>query len=184
MSLPASYCGYFTPFLIRANSVMTLGRKTLIPIWAAWMSGARSLLTRNVGSPISLSLRQSMNCMAATGTGNNLYGDCLLALDARTGKYLWHYQTIHHDVWDYDPTAAPQLVTVKHDGKNVDVVALASKNGFLYVFDRVTGKPIWPIVEKPVPQSDVPGEMTSPTQPFPTAPPAIRAAGMDGRRLV
>jgi len=103
--------------------------------------------------------------------GDNLFADCLLALDARTGKYLWHYQTIHHDIWDYDPTAAPQLVTVKHDGKDVDVVALASKNGFLYVFDRVTGKPIWPILEKPVPKSDVPGEVTSPTQPFPTAPP-------------
>jgi len=109
--------------------------------------------------------------------GANLYGDCLLALDARTGKYLWHYQTIHHDIWDYDPTAAPQLATVKHDGKNVDVVALASKNGFLYVFDRVTGKPIWPIVEKPVPQSDVPGEVASPTQPFPTAPPAFARQG-------
>ncbi|MFL6415671.1 MAG: PQQ-binding-like beta-propeller repeat protein [Bryobacteraceae bacterium] len=109
--------------------------------------------------------------------GNNLYADCLLALDARTGKYLWHYQTIHHDVWDYDPTAAPQLVTVKHDGKDVDVVAMASKNGFLYVFDRVTGKPIWPIEERPVPKSDVPGEITSPTQPFPTAPPAFARQG-------
>ncbi len=103
--------------------------------------------------------------------GNNLFADCLLALDARTGKYLWHFQTVHHDIWDYDPTAAPQLVTVKHDGKTVDAVALASKNGFLYVFDRVTGKPLWPIEERPVPKSEVPGEWTSPTQPFPTMPP-------------
>jgi quinoprotein glucose dehydrogenase len=103
--------------------------------------------------------------------GNNLFADCLLALDARTGKYLWHFQTVHHDIWDYDPTAAPQLVTVKHDGKTVDVVALASKNGFLYVFDRVTGKPLWPIEERPVPKSEVPGEWTSPTQPFPIMPP-------------
>ncbi len=103
--------------------------------------------------------------------GDNLYADCLLALDARTGKHLWHFQTVHHDIWDYDPTAAPQLATVKHDGKTVDVVALASKNGFLYVFDRVTGKPLWPIEERPVPQSEVPGERTSPTQPFPTLPP-------------
>jgi len=103
--------------------------------------------------------------------GNNLFADSLLALDARTGKYLWHFQTIHHDIWDYDPVAAPQLATVKHDGKTVDVVALASKNGFLYVFDRVTGKPLWPIVERPVPKSEVPGEWTSPTQPFPTLPP-------------
>src|SRR5579862_8972901 len=103
--------------------------------------------------------------------GANLYANSLLALDARTGKYLWHYQTVHHDLWDYDPNAAPQLVTVQHDGRTVEAVALASKNGFLYVFDRVTGKPLWPIEERPVPQTEVPGEKTSPTQPFPTAPP-------------
>jgi quinoprotein glucose dehydrogenase len=110
--------------------------------------------------------------------GNNLYADCILALDARTGKHLWHFQTIHHDVWDYDPDAAPQLVTVKHDGKMVDAVALASKNNFLYVFDRVTGKPLWPIVERPVPQSDAPGEVTSKTQPFPTVVPPFGRQGM------
>jgi quinoprotein glucose dehydrogenase len=103
--------------------------------------------------------------------GNNLYADCLLALDARTGKHLWHFQTVHHDIWDFDPNAAPQLATVKHDGRSVDIVALASKNGFLYVFDRVSGKPLWPIEERPVPKSDVPGETTSPTQPYPTVVP-------------
>ncbi len=110
--------------------------------------------------------------------GDNLFSDCLLALDARTGKYLWHFQTVHHDVWDYDPDAAPQLVTVKHDGKTVDAVALASKNGFLYVFDRVTGKPLWPIEERPVPASGVPGEVTSKTQPFPTVVPPFARQGM------
>jgi quinoprotein glucose dehydrogenase len=100
--------------------------------------------------------------------GDNLYADCLLALDARTGKHLWHFQTVHHDLWDTDPAAAPQLVTVRHGGETIDVVALASKNGFLYVFDRVSGKPLWPIEERPVPKSDVPGEFTAPTQPFPT----------------
>jgi len=110
--------------------------------------------------------------------GNNLYADCMLALDARTGKYLWHFQTVHHDLWDYDPNSAPQLATVKHDGKTVDVVALASKNGFLYVFDRVTGKPLWPIEERPVPKSDVPGEAASPTQPFPTVIPPFDRQGM------
>ncbi len=110
--------------------------------------------------------------------GDNLFADCLLALDARTGKYLWHYQTVHHDLWDYDPNAAPQLVTVKHDGKTVDAVALASKNGFLYVFDRVSGKPLWPIEERAVPQTDVPGEVTSKTQPFPTVVPAFARQGM------
>jgi quinoprotein glucose dehydrogenase len=110
--------------------------------------------------------------------GDNLYADCMLALDARTGKRLWHFQTVHHDLWDTDPASAPQLVTVKHDGKNVDVVALASKTGFLFVFDRVTGKPLWPIEERPVPKSDVPGEAASPTQPFPTVVPPFSRQGM------
>ena len=103
--------------------------------------------------------------------GSNLYGNCLLALDARTGKYLWHFQTVHHDLWDYDLTSAPQLTTIKRDGKDVQVVAEAGKTGFLYVFERKTGKPVWPIEERKVPQSDVPGEASWPTQPFPTAPP-------------
>lgn len=103
--------------------------------------------------------------------GANLFADCLLALDARTGKYLWHFQLVHHDLWDYDATAAPKLLTVRHNGKLVDVVAEATKQGFLFVFDRVTGHPIWPIEERPVPETDMKGEETSPTQPFPTAPP-------------
>jgi quinoprotein glucose dehydrogenase len=110
--------------------------------------------------------------------GDNLFANCILALDARTGKRLWHFQTTHHDLWDFDPDAAPQLATVKHDGKMVDVVAVASKNGFLFVFDRVTGKPLWPIEERPVPQSDVPGEVTAATQPFPTLPPPFARQGM------
>jgi quinoprotein glucose dehydrogenase len=103
--------------------------------------------------------------------GDNLFGNSLLALDVRTGKRLWHYQLVHHDLWDYDLPVAPKLLTVKHNGKNVDVVAQATKFGFLFVFDRVTGEPLWPIEERPVPQSDVPGEWSSPTQPFPTKPP-------------
>jgi quinoprotein glucose dehydrogenase len=108
---------------------------------------------------------------AADRIGMNLFGNSLVALDARTGKRLWHFQLIHHDLWDYDTTAAPQLLTVTHNGKRVDVVAQSSKQGFLYVFDRVTGKPLWPIEERPVPKSHVPGEQAWPTQPFPTAPP-------------
>jgi quinoprotein glucose dehydrogenase len=104
--------------------------------------------------------------------GANLFGDCLIALDVRTGKRLWHFQTVHHDIWDLDNNSAPQLTTVRHNGRNVDVVAVASKTGYLYVFDRVTGKPIWPIEERPVPQkSEVPGEALWPTQPIPTSPP-------------
>jgi quinoprotein glucose dehydrogenase len=105
--------------------------------------------------------------------GDTLFADCVLALDARTGKRLWHYQTIHHDVWEYELVAAPQLLTVRVNGQPRDIVAQASKNGFLYVLDRVTGKPIWPIDERPVPKTDVPGEQLSPTQPFPSKPPAF-----------
>ena len=114
--------------------------------------------------------------------GSNLYANSLLALDARTGKRLWHYQVVHHDLWDYDLTAAPQLVTVKHGGKTIDAVAQAAKHGFLFVFDRVTGKPLWPIEERPIPKSEMPGEQTWPTQPFPTKPAAVRAPADDRRR--
>jgi len=103
--------------------------------------------------------------------GNNLFGNCLLALDARTGKRLWHFQMVHHDIWDYDAPTAPKLLTIRHNGSVVDIVAQVSKQGFVWVFNRVTGEPIWPIEERPVPQSDMPGEKTSPTQPFPTRPP-------------
>jgi quinoprotein glucose dehydrogenase len=102
--------------------------------------------------------------------GAGLYGDCLLALDLRTGQRLWYFQTVHHDLWDYDPTTGPKLLTVQHDGKTVDVVAQATKSGFLFVFDRVSGKPLWPIEERPVPKSDAPGEESWPTQPVPTKP--------------
>ena len=103
--------------------------------------------------------------------GANLFGNCLLALDARTGKKLWHFQMVHHDLWDYDNNAAPQLITVRHEGKVIDAVSQATKQGFLFVFDRVTGKPLWPVEERPVPASLMPGEQAWPTQPYPTAPP-------------
>jgi quinoprotein glucose dehydrogenase len=107
----------------------------------------------------------------ANREGSNLFGNSLLALDARTGKLLWFFQAIHHDLWDYDFPTAPKLLTVEHDGAQVPIVAQPSKQGFVYVFNRITGAPLWPIEERPVPQSDVPGEKSSPTQPFPTAPP-------------
>jgi len=105
--------------------------------------------------------------------GMNLFANCLLALDARTGKRLWHFQTVHHDLWDFDNVSTPQLVTVRHNGRRVDAVAHAGKTGMMYVFNRVTGEPLWPIEERPVPKSDVPGEQAWPTQPFPTKPPAF-----------
>ena len=103
--------------------------------------------------------------------GQNLYANCILALDARTGKRLWHFQTIHHDLWDLDNVSAPMLVTVTQNGRKIDAVAHAGKTGFMYVFNRVTGEPLWPIEERRVPASDVPGELAWPTQPFPTKPP-------------
>jgi glucose dehydrogenase len=103
--------------------------------------------------------------------GDNLFSDSLLALDARTGTRLWHFQTVHHDIWDLDNNSAPQLTTITHDGRKVDIVATAGKTGYLYVFDRVSGEPIWPIEERPVPRtSTVPGQYLSPTQPIPTRP--------------
>ena len=85
--------------------------------------------------------------------GNNLFSDSLIALNARTGKLIWYYQLVHHDLWDYDAMSAPQLLTVRQNGKDVGIVAQASKQGFVYVFDRATGKPVWPIEERPVPKS-------------------------------
>ena len=102
--------------------------------------------------------------------GNNLFANSLVAIDARTGKRIWHQQLIHHDLWDWDIPQSAKLLTIRQNGKPRQVVAQATKQGFLYVFDRRTGQPIWPIEERPVPQTDVPGEWTSPTQPFPTKP--------------
>ncbi len=105
--------------------------------------------------------------------GQNLFSDCLLALDARTGKRLWHFQTTHHDIWDRDHPAPPNLVTLKHNGKMVDAVAQVSKQGYVFVFDRVTGKPLFPIKETPAPKSGLDGEQSWPTQPVPTKPAPI-----------
>ena len=113
----------------------------------------------------------SYDFYGANRKGQNLFADSLVALDARTGKRLWHFQFVHHDLWDYDAPAAPKLLTVRHNGKMVDAVAQPTKQGFLFVFDRVTGQPLWPIEERAVPKSDVPGEESWPTQPFPTMPP-------------
>lgn len=102
--------------------------------------------------------------------GDDLFADTLLALNARTGKELWHFQTTHHDIWDRDPPAPPVLLTVTRDGKRVDAVAQTTKQGFVFLFDRVTGKPLFPVREEPFPQSNVPGEKASPTQPIPQSP--------------
>ncbi len=110
--------------------------------------------------------------------GDNLFSSSLVCLDVATGKRIWHYQLVHHDIWDDDPPAAPILLNVTVDGRPVKAVVQITKQSFAYVFDRVTGKPVWPIVERPVEQTDVPGEKTSATQPFPTRP-----AGFDQQGL-
>ena len=102
--------------------------------------------------------------------GANLFANSLLALDAATGKRLWHFQTVHHDLWDRDLPAAPNLVTVTRGGTRVDAVAQIAKSGFVFLFDRQSGKPLFDIVERPVPASDLRGERAWPTQPFPVKP--------------
>ena len=123
----------------------------------------RGMVFFSTGSP-------SYDFYGADREGENLFGNCVVALDAKTGKHIWHFQTIHHDLWDYDLPAPPNLVTVMRDGKQIDAVAQTSKVGFLYVFNRETGEPLFPIEERPVPKSDVPGEKAWPTQPYPLKP--------------
>ncbi|MEM7147805.1 MAG: PQQ-binding-like beta-propeller repeat protein [Verrucomicrobiota bacterium] len=105
--------------------------------------------------------------------GSNLYANCVLVLDALTGKRIWHYQTVHHDIWDYDNPPAPILATITIDGKPRDVAVQLTKMGLTFVLDRVTGEPVFPVEEKPMPRSDVPGEEAWPTQPIPTRPPPL-----------
>jgi quinoprotein glucose dehydrogenase len=142
----------------------------------------------NVWPPMTLDERRGLLYMPVTTPsndnyggrrlGNGLFGESLVCLDAATGRRKWHYQIVHHGLWDYDPPAPPNLVTIQVNGKKIDAVVQLTKQGFAFVFDRVSGEPVWPIEERPVPQSDVPGEQTSPSQPFPTKPPAFTEQGV------
>ena len=116
--------------------------------------------------------------------GDNLFSQSLVAVDASTGERVWHYQTVHHGIWDYDPPAAPVLVDLVVDGRQIEAVALITKQTFTFVLDRRTGEPVWPIEEQPVAQTDVPGERTAPTQPFPTKPPPYDRQGVDPDDLI
>jgi quinoprotein glucose dehydrogenase len=119
-----------------------------------------------------------------TRHGNNLFAESILCLDAKTGKRVWHFQTIHHGLWDYDLPAAPILTDITVNGRRIKALAQISKQAFVYVLDRTNGQPVWPIVERPVPQGNVPGEWYSPTQPIPTKPPAFDQQGVTENDLI
>jgi len=110
--------------------------------------------------------------------GNGLFGESVVAVDLKTGQRKWHYQLVHHGIWDFDIPCAPMLIDITMNGRTVKAVAQPTKQGILYTFDRLTGQPIWPFEERPVPKGDVPGEWYSPTQPMPTKPPAYGVAGI------
>jgi len=136
-------------------------------VWSTMsVDEARGIVYLPVGSP-------AYDFYGGDRKGKNLFGNSLVALNAATGKLKWYFQLVHHDLWDYDLPAQPSLITVRRKGRLVPAVAVVTKMGFVFVFDRVTGKPLFPIEERPVPQSNVPGEETWPTQPFPVKPPAI-----------
>jgi quinoprotein glucose dehydrogenase len=140
--------------------------------WAPMsLDDARGLLYVPIGTP-------SNDLYGGNRIGEGLFGETILCLDAATGKRKWHYQLVHHGIWDYDPPSPPNLVTINPDGQHVDAVVQLTKQGFAFVFDRVTGKPVWPIEERPVPKSDVPGEVSWPTQPVPSRPPAFTEQGV------
>ena len=116
--------------------------------------------------------------------GDNLFSQSLVCLDAKTGERVWHFQMVHHGIWDYDPPQAPILMDIRVDGRDIPAIAQLTKQGFTFVFDRVTGEPVWPIEERPVPQTDIPGEVTAPTQPFPTRPLPVERQGVTEDDLV
>jgi quinoprotein glucose dehydrogenase len=160
-----------------------------------WRDGSE-MYTGNAGSWTSLSADQERGIVyipveAATGDmygghrpGDNLFTQSLVALDAKTGERLWHYQFVHHDVWDYDPPTGPVLADLNVDGKLIPAAIQVTKQGLIYTLNRVTGEPVWPIIERPVPQNGVPGEQLSPTQPFPTKPAPFETIGLTEDDLI
>ncbi|SPE32604.1 Quinoprotein glucose dehydrogenase (fragment) [Candidatus Sulfopaludibacter sp. SbA3] len=141
-------------------------------VWAPMtLDEARGLLYLPVSTP-------SNDMYGGARPGQNLFGDSLVCLDAATGKRKWHFQLVHHGLWDYDLPGPPVLAEIRVEGRKIDAVVQLTKTGWAFAFDRVTGKPVWPIEERPVPASDVPGEHAWPTQPFPTRPPAFEEQGV------
>jgi len=158
-----------------------------------WETGTQLTGAANVWSTITADLARgwvflpvstpSPDFYGGDRPGANLYSDSVVALDARTGERRWHFQTVHHDLWDYDLAAPPVLVTLERDGKPVDAVAQATKHGFVFVLDRKTGAPLFPVEERPAPASDLPGERAWPTQPVPSAPPPLVPQRLDESTL-
>ena len=147
-------------------------------VWAPFsLDSTRGLVYLPVSTP-------SNDWYGGARLGDGLFGEALVCLDARTGKHVWHYQTVHHGLWDYDLPAAPVLGTVHVGGRAIDMVAAPAKTGFVFVFDRVTGKPLWPIEERAVAKSDVPGESAASTQPFPTKPAPFAVQGFTTNDVV
>ena len=136
----------------------------------------RGLVFAPIGTP-------SNNYYGGGRKGDNLFAESLVVLDATSGERVWHFQAVHHGLWDWDLPSQPTLFPLTVEGRSIDAVAISTKMGFLFVFDRETGEPVWPIEERPVPQSDVPGERTSPTQPFPTMPPPFARQGFSEEDL-
>ncbi len=150
------------------------GRKdrTGVNVWTMiTVDAQRGLVFLAIGSP-------AFDFYGGDRKGAGLYGNCLTALDARTGKVVWHYQLVHHDIWDYDPPAAPVLATVHREGREIPAVIQVTKMGLVFVLDRRDGKPLFPVEERPTPKSDVPGEASWPTQPIPVKPLPLSRSSM------
>jgi quinoprotein glucose dehydrogenase len=190
--------GYVRGFDVRTGKRLWIFHTIPLPGeygYDTWENGSAEF-TGNTGVWTQVSVDQELGLAylpveMATGDyfgghrpGAGLFGESLVAVDLKTGARRWHFQFVHHGVWDYDLPCAPVLADVTIDGRQRKILAQPSKQGFLYVLDRVTGVPIWPIEERPVPQSDVPGERTSPTQPFPTRPPAFDLQGITPDDLI
>jgi quinoprotein glucose dehydrogenase len=147
-------------------------------VWAPMsLDETRGLLYLPVSTP-------SNDFFGGRRLGANLFGESVVCLDANTGIRKWHYQIVHHGLWDYDPPGNPVLVTMNVDGRRIDAAVQLTKTGFAFAFDRLTGEPVWPIEERPVPQTDVPGERSWPTQPFPTKPPPFTDQGFTSADVI
>ena len=171
---PARSCGTSTPCRGRAKSATRRGSTTAGRTARAPTRGAsRRRSTKRAASRICRLPGPASNYYGGDRPGNNLFGNSVVAVDIVTGKYKWHFQTVHHDIWDIDMSAAPGLVDIKQGGRTIPALATVGKGGYMFILDRTTGKPVFGVEERPVPKGNVPGEWYSPTQPFPVKPPAL-----------